>query len=89
MLAVVGHLGVPHQAAGQAIDGDDVSVVGDHEDLVAQDRHAAVGAGAGVAHHACGAGTLVAPDLTAMQRVDGMHFVDGADVHHAVDDHGR
>ena len=38
----VGHLGVPEQLAGEAVERDQVRVVGHHEDAIARDRDAAI-----------------------------------------------
>ena len=55
VLAPVGHLGFPEQRAGEAIERDDVRVIGDHEHAVAGDADAAVDAARGVADETLGA----------------------------------
>ena len=52
VLMPVGHLGVPDQLAGEAVERDQVGVVGVHEDAVAGHGHAAIGAAGGVARQA-------------------------------------
>ena len=89
VLAVVVHLGVPHQLAGEPVEGDDVGVVGDAEHEAAAHRDAAVEPDAGVADEAWSAGLRPAPDLAARRGVEGVHLVDGGDVHHPCDHHRR
>ena len=50
MLVVVGHFGVPESLAAEAIEGDDVGMVGDGEEHVAANRHATVEPDAGVSN---------------------------------------
>ena len=90
VLAVVGHLGVPENRAGEAVEGDQVGVVCLHEDAVAGHRDAAVIAGgAGVADEALRGGARELPELgsrTGVERDDGVGV---GDVHDTVMHLGR
>ena len=83
-LGGVGVLMVPDQRAGFAVDGHQVAIAGDEENLVAQDAGAAV-----LASH-LDLFLAVEPDAAPAARVDGVHFVAVGDVHQAVvdDRHG-
>src|ERR1700684_2386601 len=48
ILMVVDHFGVPDELAGVAMERDEMGVVGDHEDAIAEDGDAAIDAGDGV-----------------------------------------
>src|SRR5580693_3691729 len=48
ILMVVDHFGVPDELAGVAVKGDEMGVVCDHEDAIAEDGDAAIDAGDGV-----------------------------------------
>ena len=89
VLAPVGHLGVPAQRAGHPVERDDVRVIRHHEDLVAGDRHAAIGAAGGVADEAFRARPLIPPDLPARARVERVALVRARHVHHAARDDRR
>ena len=89
VLAVVVHLGVPRQRPGEAVEGDDVGVVGDREQEVAPHRDAAVEPDRGVADEPLGPRLRVAPDLASGRRVERVYLVHRGDVHHAGDDHRR
>ena len=89
VLAPVGHLGFPQQRAGEAVQRDEVRVVGDHEHAVAGDGDAAVDAAGRVADQALGARTLVVPDLAAAAGIERVALVGAGDIHHAVHDHRR
>ena len=89
VLAPVGHLRFPEQRAGDAIERDEVRVIGDHEHAIAGDGDAAVGAAGGVADQALGSRPLVVPDLAAAAGVERVALVGAGDVHHALDDDRR
>ena len=86
VLAPVVELGVPQQLAGEAIERDDVRVVGHHEDAIAGDRRAAVRAAAA---HALRARPLVVPDPPPAAGVERVALVRRGHVHDAVDDDRR
>ena len=50
VLTPVGHLRFPQEPAGEAIERDEVRVIGDHEHAIAGDAHAAVDAAGSVAN---------------------------------------
>ena len=81
VLPPVGHLGVPQKRAREPVEGDDVSVIGDHEDAVAGNRHAAVDAARCVADQALRARAAVLPDPTSVAGVERIALVGGGDVH--------
>ena len=58
VLAGVGHLDIPEELAGEAMQREQVRVVGDHEHAVAEHGDAAIDAAGGVAGQtlACAAG---------------------------------
>ena len=88
----VRHGHFPHRAAGEAIEADQVSVVGGEEDPVAHERHAAIrlrapATRAGVAHgNTTAARPCVAPDLASRARVQRAHLAGSGDIHHAIAD---
>ena len=88
ILVGVGHFGVPDELAGVAMESDEVGVVGDHEDAIAEDGDAAIDAGDGVTcgDEIFGARAGVVPDLAAGASVEREAFVGAGDVHDAVDD---
>ena len=63
VLAVVGHLDVPQQLTGEAVQRDQVRVVGLQEHAIAEHGHAAVDPAAGIADQARRARPAVVPDL--------------------------
>ena len=81
-----GEVDVPHQAAGEAVQTNQVRIVGREEDSIAQESHAAVRAFGGVARNraACSARARIAPDLASGARVERADPVRSRDVHHAV-----
>ena len=89
VLPRVGHLDVPQQLAGVAVQRDQVRVVRDHEHAIAERRNAAIDAGRRIAGQALRPRTAVVPDLTAALRVERERFVRRRDVHHTVDDDRR
>ena len=89
VLAPVGHLGVPQQRAREAVEGDEVRVVGDHEHAVAGDGDAAVDAAGGVAGQALRARAPVVPDPPSGAGVERIALVGGGHVHDAVHHHRR
>src|SRR4029453_6505440 len=88
VLAPVRHLNIPDEQACRAIQRDQVSVVSDHEKLVAAQSHTAIDSACGVAGQTSGPWTLVAPDLTAVTGVECVAFVRLSDIHHAVGHYG-
>ena len=84
VLVPVGHLGVPSQRAREAVEREDVGVVGDHEDEVACHRDAAVGAPGGIAGQALRARAPVRPDAAAAPGVERVDLVGGRHVHDPV-----
>src|SRR3984957_814184 len=88
ILMIVDHFGVPDELAGVAVKGDEMGVVCDHEDAIAEDGDAAIDAGDGVTggDEIFGAGAGVVPELAAGAGVEGEAFVGAGDVHDAVDD---
>ena len=66
-----------------------MGVVGDHENVVGQNGHAAVESLGRVADQALGAGTLEVPDFTADTGIQCPAFVATGDIHDALDDHRR
>ncbi len=89
VLAPISHFGLPAQRPREAVQGNDVGVVGDHEHAVARHRHPAVHAAAGVGDQALGAATLVVPDPTPVTGIQGVALVGAGDVHDAVHHHRR
>jgi hypothetical protein len=89
ILAPVGHLGFPDQRPRKSIERDDVRVIGDHEQAIARDRHAAVDAARGVPDETLGSWTAIVPDFAARARVEGIALVRGRHIHDAVHDHRR
>ena len=79
----VRHLGVPNQFAGEAVQRDQVGVVGGHEDTVARRGHAAIGAAHGGGRQAGGGLAAVMPDLAAGAGVQRITFVGHGNVHDA------
>ena len=89
VLPPVGHGRFPQQVAGEAVEREQVRVVGDHEDAIAVHRHAAVDAGGGVAGQALRARPLIVPDAAPGPGVQGVALVGAGHVHDAVDDDRR
>ena len=73
---------VENQAAGAAVQGDEMAVGGGEVDLVAEDGEAAVDAGP------FGSLGAVVPDLASIAGIEGDHLVGVRDVHEAVVDDG-
>src|SRR5947209_14179376 len=69
-LEPVRHFGFPDQIAGEAIERNQVGVIGDHEQTVAQPCDAAIESAGRVADQAFGARPLKMPDLPAGPGVD-------------------
>ena len=59
-------------------------VVGDHEDAIAENRHAAIDSAGGITRKPFTARPPEVPDLPTSARVKGVRFVDGRDIHDAV-----
>ena len=89
MLAIVGHFGVPEEFTAETVERDDVRMIGDHEDGVAENRDAAINGGAGVADHAFRQRPGVMPDLPPAARIERVGLVRHGHVHHAVHHHRR
>ena len=89
VLVPVGHLGFPEQRARGAVEGDEMGVVGRHEQAIAGHGHAAIDAARRHADQAARARPAVVPDLAAAAGVERVEVVGGGDVHHAVHDHRR
>lgn len=89
LLGFVPENGLPNEAAGDAIEGEKVGVVGDEEDVVAQDGYAAVGTEGGIGDEAGGAGPGVLPDGLAGGGGDGVDLVGAGEIHDAVGDEGN
>ena len=89
VLMPVGHLRVPQQRAGEAVEADDVRMIGDHEHAIAGDRDAAIDAAGRVADEPLGARPLVVPDLAARAGVERVALVRARHVHHPADDDRR
>src|SRR5690348_12890320 len=79
----IGHFGFPEQLAVEAVEGDHVGVVGEHEDAVACPGDPAVEAEGGVASDASGASALIVPNLAAGAGIERPAFVGARDVHDA------
>ena len=79
------HLRFPQPLAGEAVESQDVRVVGNHEDAIADDRRAAIHADAGLADDAAVSRLLVCPQHAPRRRVDRLQLVPSGDVHDAVD----
>ena len=77
---MVGHLGIPKQFAGEAIEGDHVRVVGRHEDALLRHRRAAID----FAGQFLGDGALIVPDLAARAGVQCVALVGRRDIHDAL-----
>jgi hypothetical protein len=78
----------PEELAGDAMDGEEVSVIGDEEDAVTEDSDTAVGALGGVTLGLAGHGALVVPEGAAGAGIEGEDLVGAGDVHDAVNDDG-
>src|SRR5258708_5425346 len=78
------HFDVPQQAASDAIERDEVGMVGPHEEAVFQYRHSAIDTARRVTGQSSCAGTAVAPDLAAVAGVQSVGLVGGRHIHHAV-----
>ncbi len=74
----------------QTLERDQARVVGDHEDAIPKNGHAAIDAGYGVPgwDQAFGALPAVVPDLCACACVEGEGLIGGGDVHDSIDDEG-
>jgi hypothetical protein len=84
VLLLFRHYHVPHQAAGQAIQGQQMGVIGNHEDFVVEDRDPAIDADRSIAHQARGRWARILPDLGSAQCVERIGLVIARDVHNAV-----
>ena len=86
MLRRFRHEDVPSQRSGQAVQADQVSIVGRIEDTVAEQCHAAIRALGRVGRdgEAGGARPRVPPDFLSAARVERVDLVGAGDVHHAV-----
>ena len=89
VLPRVGHLDVPQQLAGVAVQRDHVCVVRDHEHAVAEGRNASIDPAGRVTGQPRRARAAVMPDPTAAAGIERERFVDRRDVHDAVDDDRR
>ena len=76
---------IPQELAAEPVEGDDVRVVGFHEDAIARDPHAAVH----VVDHGGGLRPLVVPDLAAAPGVERVALVGIGDIHDPADDDRR
>ncbi len=87
--AEVGHHDLPQHLSRRAMQRDQAGVVGDHEQAVAGQGHAAIDCGAGVADDPRRPRPAVVPERLPRSRIQGHDLVGGADVHHAVDHERR
>src|ERR1700722_20416502 len=79
---------LPYERSRGPVERDQMSVVGDHEHLVARNRRTAVGAGNGIPHQARGSRSLIVPYLPSSARIERKAFVDVGHIHHAIGDNG-
>ena len=89
VLPGIGHLDVPQQLTGQAVQRNQVCVVGLEEHAIAQHGDTAIQAGRRVVDKARRTRPAVVPDLATCARVEGPDFVGCRHVHETVDDDGR
>ena len=89
MLRFVRHHHFPQEPAGDAVQGDQVGVIGRHENLVTQEGHAAVRAQGGVGDDSRSARTGILPDEMAATRVEREHLARPGRIHDAVGDEGN
>ena len=84
VLRLLGHRRFPSQTSRGPVERDQMRVVGDEEDLVVADGHAAIGPQRRITHQAARLRARVFPDFRARQRVEGIHLVRTRDIHHAI-----
>src|SRR5258708_9519537 len=88
MLAIVRHFGIPQKLAVDPAERDQVSVIGHHEDLLAQQSYSAIDRRSSIPDHSFRERARVVPDLPPIAGVESPRLVRSRDVHHSVRDHG-
>ncbi len=86
MLRLFRHVDVPYQAAGDAVQGDEVGVVHGHENVVAENGDSAIGSERRVSDESGRARARILPDDAAGESVQRQRLVRAGDVHDAVGD---
>ena len=86
----IDHRCLPHERTGDSLEGNQVTVIGDHEHLIAGGRHAAVRARNGISGQSWSTGALIMPYLASTARIERIALVGVGNIHHAIgDNRGR
>src|SRR5262245_22028739 len=87
MLPIISHLHVPEQSACETVERNQMGVIGHHKHFVAEDCHASINRSRRIADQTFSQWALIAPDLPAVSRVQGIRAVSSRHIHHAVHDY--